>query len=459
MGTLNSFITLYDYHHHPILKLFGILCIISSIPVSVSEIRDTRISDDSRPMILFEQFGFAQDGHVSISIKDLSWRSKHFQDIQLELDPSSMGFFLVRESSYSLILNESEYTDNFCVVSSHYVKLIFKFKKFVESSTYNGSITVKDPGEYSLVFGNCQPEFEISMTVHTEMYNIVYGTTKDFLPAGQTPLPKLYFIFFVIYSGFFAVWVYICIKQRLVVDKIHLIMAALLVFKALKMICAAEEKLYVRRTGTSHGWDIAFYIFGFFKGIMLFTVIVLIGTGWSFLKPYLQEREKKVLMTVIPLQVLENIASAVIGETGPATNKDWLTWNQIFLLIDIVCCFAVFFPIIWSIRNLREASKTDGKAAKNLEKLTLFKQFYVVVVEYIYFTRVVVFVLGGIIVYRFQWVINAAVEGASLAFYTFIFYNFQPIQKNPYLAIDDDEGHEQEAAAAQMLEEDDSFEL
>ncbi|KAF8369379.1 hypothetical protein HHK36_032612 [Tetracentron sinense] len=447
MGNSHFFINL---HYHPLLQLFSALCIISSIPFSDSEIKNTRIIEDSRPMILFERFGFAQAGHVAISIKDVSWKSKQKNS---ELDPSSMGFFLVREESYSRILNESMYTEHFCVISSHFVKLIFKFEEISVDSTYNGSVIIDNPDEYSLVFGNCQPEFEVSMNVHTEMYNIK-GGRKDFLPAGQTQLPKLYFLFFLIYSGYFTIWVYICIKQRPTVNTIHLIMGALLLVKALKMICAAEDKLYVRRTGTPHGWDIAFYIFGLFKGIMLFTVIILIGTGWSFLKPYLQEREKKVLMTVIPLQVLENIASVVIGETGPAM-KDWLTWNQIFLLIDIICCCAVFFPIIWSIRSLREASKTDGKAARNLTKLTLFKQFYIVVVGYLYFTRVVVSALGSVISYKYEWVMAAAAEGASLAFYFFIFYNFQPIEKNPYFVIDE----EDEAAAVQILEDDDSFDL
>ncbi|KAJ4954510.1 hypothetical protein NE237_011293 [Protea cynaroides] len=438
-------------HHHPfLLQLLPVLCIISSIPFSASEIRNTRIIDDSRPMILFEQFGFARFGHVSISIKDVSWRSKH---PNAKLDPSSMGFFLLRELSYGKIWNESEYTHHFCVVSSHYVKLLFKFDQLNHDSAYNGTIVVHDPDEYSLLFGNCQPEFEVSMDVQTQMYNVKNGR-KNYLPAGKTQLPTLYFIFFVIYCVFFLIWVLICIRQRPTIDKIHLIMGALLIVKALKIICACEDKSYVGRTGTPHGWDVAFYIFSFLKGIMLFTVITLIGTGWSFLKPYLQDREKKVLMVVIPLQVLENIASVVIGETGPAT-KDWLTWNQMFLLIDIMCCFAVFLPIIWSMRSLREASKTDGKAARNLVKLTLFKQFYIVVVVYLYFTRVVASALGAIINYQYEWLITAALEGASLAFYVFIFYNFQPIDKNPYFVID----HEEEAAAAQELEDDDSFEL
>jgi hypothetical protein len=33
-----------------------------------------------------------------------------------------------------------------------------------------------------------------------------------------------------------------------------------------------------------HGWDVAFYVFGFFKGVLLFTIIVLISTIWSSLK-------------------------------------------------------------------------------------------------------------------------------------------------------------------------------
>ncbi|KAK9292208.1 hypothetical protein L1049_020170 [Liquidambar formosana] len=448
MGHFNFHITL---HHDPTLKLIYTFFIISSIPFSLSEIKNTRIIDDSRPMILFERFGFVQDGHVSISINHVAWKSHH---PNAQLDPSSMGFFLVRETSFPRILNESEYTTSFCLLTSHYIKLIFKFDNVRIGSTYNGSTVVDDPDEYSLVFGNCQPEFQVTMDVHTEMYNVQDGRIKDFLPAGQTLLPKLYFFFFVIYTSFFCIWVFICIKQRITMNKIHLVMCALLFFKALKMICASEDKLFVRRTGTPHGWDVAFYVFGFFKGIMLFTVIILIGTGWSILKPYLQEREKNVLITVIPLQVLENIAYAVIGETGPAT-KDWMAWNQIFLFVDIVCCCAVFFPIVWSIRSLREASKTDGKAARNLEKLTLFKQFYIVVVGYLYFTRVVVLALGIVVSYRFEWVMNAAGEGASLAFYLFIFYNFQPTEKNPYLEIDD----EDEVTASHMLEDDDSFEL
>ena len=60
--------------------------------------------------------------------------------------------------------------------------------------------------------------------------------------------------------------------------------------------------------------------------VLLFTVIILIGTGWSFLKSFLQEKEKKVLMIVIPLQVLANLASVVNGETRYLANLAFVGW-------------------------------------------------------------------------------------------------------------------------------------
>ncbi|KAL2524876.1 Lung seven transmembrane receptor family protein [Abeliophyllum distichum] len=109
--------------------------------------------------------------------------------------------------------------------------------------------------------------------------------------------------------------------------------------KALNLLCEAEDKSYV-----------LFFIFSFLKGVTLFTLIVLIGNGWSILKPYLQDKEKKVLMIVIPLQVVSNIAQFVIDETGPY-GQDLMTWDQVFLLVDVVYCCAVLLTIAWSIKN------------------------------------------------------------------------------------------------------------
>ncbi|KAF3942840.1 hypothetical protein CMV_030540 [Castanea mollissima] len=440
----------FPLRHHHMLQVSYALLIISCIPFAISDINDKHIVEDSREIIPFQKFGFLEDGHTLISIKDISWKSKAHK---AQLNLNSMGFYIFKMSFLGPILKEAIRNKHSCVLSSKYVQVLSTFEKLTtNSSAYNVSTTVDEPDEYILSFVNCKADlFEVSMNVHTEMYNLKHGE-KEFLSAGKTNLPILYFLLFLIYTSFFVIWVFTCIKQRPITEKIHTIMGALLLFKMLSMISAFEYYMYVRKTGTPHGWDIAFYVFGLFKSVLLFTVIVLIGTGWCFLKPHLQVREKKVLMVVMPLQVVENIAYVILREKG-LTTKEWsflcFTWKRTLLLVDVVCCCAIFFPIIWSMINLREASKTDGKAARNLEKLKLFKQFYMVLVGYLYFTRVAVPEINYRLNYRYEWVGNATEECVSLAFYVFIFYNFKPIERNPYLVIDEEE----EKAAGQFLED------
>lgn len=48
-------------------------------------------------------------------------------------------------------------------------------------------------------------------------------------------------------------------------------------------------------------------------------MIVLVGTGWSYMKPLLASKEKKILMIVIPLQVFAEVAIIVLDEGTPAS--------------------------------------------------------------------------------------------------------------------------------------------
>ncbi|KAJ1391330.1 Lung seven transmembrane receptor-like [Sesbania bispinosa] len=427
-----------------------VLFLLFLVCPSTAEIKSLTITSDTRPMILLEKFGFTHTGHVTIAVSEVSVVAAATQP-----DPSRLGFFLLNEESLLQVLIEIQQNPNFCVLDSRYITRLFTFRDLSPPPTasFNRSYPVTSPNEFSLFFANCAPESSVSMAIHTELFNLDADGSHDYLSAGQTQLPSLYFLFSLAYFAFLAIWLYICHTNRLSLHRIHLLMASLLLMKALNLICAAEDKHYVKVTGTPHGWDILFYIFQFIRVVLLFTVIVLIGTGWSFLKPFLQEREKKVLMVVIPLQVLANLASVIIGETGPFI-KDWVTWNQVFLLVDIICCCAIIFPIVWSIRSLRETSKTDGKAARNLAKLTLFRQFYIVVIGYLYFTRIVVFALKTIAAYKYQWVSNLAEETASLAFYVVMFYMFRPVERNEYFVLDEEE---EEAAEIALKEEE--FEL
>ncbi|KAJ9173788.1 hypothetical protein P3X46_016892 [Hevea brasiliensis] len=418
--------------------------------LSFAEIRYSEIRSDDRTIIPFDEFGFAHKGQLELNVSDIQLSNPN-----PDLDLSKVGFFLCTQDSWLHVVQQIEDSEISCALQSDLIKHVFTFKN-LENGKSNFSVFVveNDADQYTLVFANCLNTIKVSMDVNSAMYNLERNGNRDYLSAGKTILPRVFFLFSLVYIGLTGLWIHVLYKKRLTVFRIHFFMLAVVVMKALNLLCEAEDKSYIKRTGSAHGWDVLFYIFSFLKGITLFTLIVLIGTGWSFLKPYLQDKEKKVLMIVIPLQVVANIAQVVIDETGPY-GQYWITWKKVFLLVDVVCCCAVLFPIVWSIKNLREAARTDGKAAVNLMKLTLFRQYYIVVICYIYFTRVVVYALETITSYKYLWTSVVAGELATLAFYVFTGYKFKPEAHNPYFVIDDDE----EEAAAEQLKLEDEFEL
>ncbi|CAG2181388.1 unnamed protein product [Oppiella nova] len=116
-------------------------------------------------------------------------------------------------------------------------------------------------------------------------------------------------------------------------------------------------------------------------------------------------------------------------------------WREIFILVDLLCCGAILFPVVWSIRHLQEASQTDGKAAINLRKLKLFRHFYVMVVCYIYFTRIIVYLLKITVPFQYEWLNVFFQHSATLLFFLLTGYHFQPTSTNPYfqLALSDED--------------------
>jgi hypothetical protein len=273
--------------------------------VTHAEIRTTLIVSDARPLILFEQFGFARGGKAALSIRRSAWRLRPGSRLT-GVDPTLMGFVLISGAQFPKINNASEYAaadpggniggGGFCVLTSGFAVPMIRLSD-VPAGGATSILPIDDPDEYAVVFNNCQEAVEVTMDVRTEMYNVQGGVPdgqRDYLPVGLQPLPTIYTVVSAVYFAFLVVWAWACLRRRATAERIHVVMGALLLFKALKMACAAEDTWYVERTGTPHGWDVAFYVFGFFKGVLLFTVIVLIGTGWSFLKPYLQVPDYRI---------------------------------------------------------------------------------------------------------------------------------------------------------------------
>ncbi|NWT53461.1 GP107 protein, partial [Erythrocercus mccallii] len=312
----------------------------------------------------------------------------------------------------------------------------------------------KQEGLYSLYFHKCvgkkgpaNDQLMFSLDV-----NITEKNPESYLSAGEIPLPKLYIsmaIFFFL-SG--TVWIHILRKRRNDVFKIHWLMAALPFTKSLSLVFHAIDYHYISSQGFPiEGWAVVYYITHLLKGALLFITIALIGTGWAFIKHILSDKDKKIFMIVIPLQVLANVAYIIIESTEEGTTEYGL-WKEILFLVDLLCCGAILFPVVWSIRHLQEASATDGKgkntkAAINLAKLKLFRHYYVMIVCYIYFTRIIAILIKIAVPFQWKWLYQLLDEMATLVFFVLTGYKFRPASDNPYLQLsqDDEDDLEMEA--------------
>ncbi|XP_072488810.1 protein GPR107 isoform X2 [Notamacropus eugenii] len=372
--------------------------------------------------------------------------------------------------------------------------------------------TSDQEGLYSLYFHKCfvseiQTSDELSFSLDIE---ITEKNPDSYLSAGEIPLPKLYvsMAFFFFLSG--TIWIHILRKRRNDVFKIHWLMAALPFTKSLSLVFHAIDYHYISSQGFPiEGWAVVYYITHLLKGALLFITIALIGTGWAFIKHILSDKDKKIFMIVIPLQVLANVAYIIIESTEEGTTEYGL-WKDALFLVDLLCCGAILFPVVWSIRHLQEASATDGKvqqkpqnngveisvperpekpmgkvccaldleqspalpwprstkgsrskqvsgtespvaaqvpqptgtkAAINLAKLKLFRHYYVLIVCYIYFTRIIAILLKLAVPFQWKWLYQLLDEMATLVFFVLTGYKFRPASDNPYLQLsqeDDD---------------------
>jgi hypothetical protein len=433
---------------HLLAILVALLC---TAPLIEAKITTAKIRKDVRLNIdLTEPFGFGEDGRIKITISNFKvypyWRIDKEKARTPKLD--RLGVFLTIPE-YEGQIEYDEIEKQICPLDERGLEItLFDFDDFSDPDTdsisreivLNKEVEDYQGGNFVLYFANCQPEIAVDFDVHIEMYNVKPNGAADYLPLGDDALPLLYFFFFLIFAGLGIVWTGMVLKGRQYAHRLHVLMIALVAFKSLTLLSQAGMYHMISVYGDAEGWNVAYYFFTAARGLLFFLVVVLIATGWSYMKPFLADREKQILLIVLPLQVFANVALVVLDEYTPAfPHFSW--WNGMLHFVNIICFAAILFPIIWSIKQMREAAEIDGKAARSLSKLVLFRQFYIMVVAYIYFTQIIVVLLELTLPYKHMWVAKAANEIATLAFYVACGLIFQPAPEgtNPYLALDLDD--------------------
>uniref|UniRef100_A0A2C9JIT0 GOST seven transmembrane domain-containing protein n=1 Tax=Biomphalaria glabrata TaxID=6526 RepID=A0A2C9JIT0_BIOGL len=304
-----------------------------------------------------------------------------------------------------------------------------------------------EEGLYNFYFHNCMKESSlVNLTIQ-----IIQKNEFGYLSADEMPIPILYFVSCVIFFVLSIVWFVVLRRADGGVYKIHYLMLVVIFFKSISNLFHGVNMHMIEKTGIHlDAWAILWYIVYLMRGAVLFVTVLLIGAGWAFIKHVFTDREKKLFLVVIPLQILMNVAWVIVEESEEGYSS-YDTWHKIFMGVDLLCCFAILFPVIWSIRHLQEASKTDGKAAINLNKLKLFRHFYIMVVAYIYFTRIIGYLLVITLPFRYGWMKDLFEEAFLLVFFTLTGYKFRPTSDNPYLQVPLDSDDEEEIELDEVL--------
>jgi G protein-coupled receptor 107 len=257
------------------------------------------IKNDDRNIFKIETFGFIGGGMMNITLTDFSIASSPKQGKDtVKPFPNSIGFIMRKASSESAAQQEMEKNieQSKCILDNLQKDDFFldlsgsgSWKKTMQSHIVSPSAS----GLYSLIFARCQPSGAHKVNFHLDVKFINPG--PNYLSAGDAPLPTMYFLFFILFTIAFIIWCWVLSRDAATngtVHRIHYMMAVLLALKCLTLLAEAIRFHYISLVGVSEGWSIVYYVFAFLKGVMLFTVILLIGSGWSLMKAYLNDREK-----------------------------------------------------------------------------------------------------------------------------------------------------------------------
>lgn len=293
-------------------------------------------------------------------------------------------------------------------------------------------------GIYEFNFQDCIDNKDLKGEANTNIdmtFQSIEKNRHSYLSAGEIPLPEAYFFMFILFAGASFIWFSVVLNNKERAFRLHYLMGALVMVKSFSLLAHAMDYFYISKDGKQHGWAIIFYMMYLIRGVLLFFTLALIATGWSFVKCVLSDKERKVFVIVLPLQVLANVAYIVL-ESTEESGANYQTWQEIAIFVDLVCCGAIMFPIVWSIRHLSVASTTDGKGVVALKKLRLFRRFYTWTIAYIYLTRIGGLLLEMALPFQLEWLGKIVTETTTFVYFIFTGYLFRPgAEKNPYLQL------------------------
>lgn len=117
--------------------------------------------------------------------------------VKKEIQPAQAGFFVITSDAWIHVLQQLEQEKIKCILDSDLITVLFTFEVIQKNKKFNKTFHPSEPNLYILIFANCIADLQVSMTMKAVMYNLEgESNSRNYLPAGQTILPTLYFGFF-----------------------------------------------------------------------------------------------------------------------------------------------------------------------------------------------------------------------------------------------------------------------
>ena len=234
----------------------------------------------------------------------------HASGISAKPDNGKLGFILfpaVSESGVSADIDSVVATGACALDGAYDGKSIQVIRLDDRSQWENGppavSFEVEGGGMFDLMFTHCVDKGVTDASVSFTLDYTFVNPGPNYLSAGEIPLPALYGALTVLFAALSAAWFWHARKNAADVQRVHYLMSLLVVTKTATLLVESLMYHFISLTGHSTGWNVVFYILNFLRGSLVIVVIALIGAGYSLIKPFLNRREKYIILIIVPLQV------------------------------------------------------------------------------------------------------------------------------------------------------------
>lgn len=273
-----------------------------------------------------------------------------------------------------------------------------------------------------------------------EQYNIGADGQASYVDAGEACLPVVDGVFCAAFVVLAGAWARVCARARRgALRAVHGWLAALLALSGAAHALGAVQAARLAAHGVrANAWTRAWHAARGAARVLLYAVVVLAGSGWARARARLRARTRAVLAAVLVLQALAQTALAVLDRSALLAPAVAAALGA----ADVLCSAAVLLPVAGSVRALRRAAATDGKAAPALRALRTFRAYYAALVAFLYARTVLLWLLRLAAECAAAWLPAALDALLGLAFLAFLAWRFRPAPDNPHMALleDDDDG-------------------